>query len=204
MLDFLDALEIERFGVVAHDYGALVACAMLELAPECVTHLAVTNTSLRHADWSGSWVSPFSLVRLPLVGELAFSLARPFMLKWAYSLYVAERRKLEGELMDALWEPFEHGFARTLLRLFREARSTPEDFERWRAALAAFEGPALIAWGGKDPTFRADRAVDIAGLLPQAETVVLRGSNHFVQIDRPRSLARLIARLIKRRAVASA
>lgn len=198
MLKFLEALGIERFGVVAHDYGALVVCALLDQAPGRVTCLAITNTSLRPGDWSGSWLNPLRLVALPGVGELAFALARPFMLKWAYSLYLTERAKLDSPMMDELWEPFEHGFDRTLLRLFRKRAVCPHDFERWRAALAGFDGPALIAWGARDPTFTASRAIDIAALLPQAEKAVLPGASHFVQIDRPRALASLLGRLVER------
>lgn len=198
MLAMLDRLGVARFGVVAHDYGALVACALLDSAPGRVTCLALTNTSLLPGDWSGSWLSPLQFVRLPGVGELAFRLARPFMLRWAYSIYVLERRKLDGPLMNELWAPFEHGFERTLLRLFRERGAGPDDFRRWRAALSRYDGPALIAWGARDPTFTAQRAVDIAGLLPQAEKAVLPGASHFVQIDRPRALAHLLGRLVER------
>lgn len=196
LLCLLDELRIERFALVGHDYGALVACELLALEPRRVTHLVITNTSLRPADWTGSGFGPFQLLKLPGVGELAFALARPVMLKAAYALYVAERRRLDEELMELLWAPFERGFDRTLLKLFRQRPLDRRDAERWRRALSGFGGRALVVWGARDPTFRVDRGEEIRALLKRAELVILDGSNHFVPIDRPRVLARLIRRLL--------
>ncbi len=196
LLAFLDLLRIDRFGIVAHDFGALVACEILNQARGRVTHLAITNTSLGLGDWAGTWLNPLRLFQIPYVGELAMSLSRRFMLKWAYSIYVADRSKLNDDLMDALWEPFERDFSQTLLRLLRSHRPHRADADRWRGALQLYSAPALIVWGRLDPTFPSDRADDIAALLPQASLINLKHSNHFVPIDRPRVLARLINRLL--------
>jgi pimeloyl-ACP methyl ester carboxylesterase len=57
----------------------------------------------------------------------------------------------------------------------------------------------LVVWGARDPTFRTDRAREIHSLLRSGELAILDGSNHFVPIDRPRVLARLIRRLMMER-----
>jgi pimeloyl-ACP methyl ester carboxylesterase len=98
--------------------------------------------------------------------------------------------------MELLWAPFERGFDRTLLKLFRQRPLDRRDAERWRRALSGFGGRALVVWGARDPTFRVDRGEEIRALLKRAELVILDGSNHFVPIDRPRVLARLIRRLL--------
>jgi pimeloyl-ACP methyl ester carboxylesterase len=101
--------------------------------------------------------------------------------------------------MALLWAPFERGFGRTLLALFRGRPVDEPDTARWRQTLAAFEGPALVVWGARDPTFRVDRGVEIQALLKDCELVILEGSNHFVPIDRPRVLSRIVRRLLNDR-----
>lgn len=189
----LARLGIERFALVVHDYGALVGAELLARAPEHVEHLTVLNTSFELGDWrGGSRLNSFRLLRVPGVGEAAFAAARPFMLRLAFAPYLAERRLPSDETLAVYWEPFERGFAGTLLQLARADKPAEDDFRRWRAALGDFEGPSLVAWGLKDPTFTPERGEAVMRLLPQARFIGLRHANHFVPEDRPVALARLI------------
>lgn len=189
----LDRLGVERFTLVVHDYGALVGAELLARNAARIEHLTVLNTSFWLEDWrGGSRLNPFRLLRLPGVGELAFASARPFMLRHAFAPYLAERRLPSDETLAVYWQPFERGFAGTLLQLARSERPTNDDFRRWRQALANFERPSLVVWGLKDPTFTAARATAVERLLPSARLVGLRHANHFVPEDRPVALARLI------------
>lgn len=190
----LDELDVESYTLVVHDYGALVACELLARNPNRIRHLTITNTSLRLSDWrGGSPVSPLRLLAFRPLGEIAFALARPFMLKWAFSIYVSERDRLDSNTMALYWAPFDEGFRQTLLTLFRCPSPTEADFARWRDALSSYTGPALIAWGALDPTFRPDRAEDLTRLIPNSRYQPFQHANHFIQEDRPTALGRLIA-----------
>ncbi|HEV2125955.1 MAG TPA: alpha/beta fold hydrolase [Chloroflexota bacterium] len=196
--ELLDGLEIESYALVGHDYGALVACELLARDPERVTHLTLTNTSLQRPAWTSTWsLSPLSWLKLPLVGEAAMTLAQPFMLKQAFSIYVAERECLTDETMVLYWHPFDNGFDRTLLRLARESRLYDDAFHRWKAALHAYTRPALVVWGALDPTFRLDQAHEIVNLLPDCRFEVFKHSNHFIQEDRPQALGRLVTAFVE-------
>lgn len=200
MLDLLDDRDIDSFTLVGHDYGALVACEMLSRVPERVERLVLTNTSMRDADWSSTAsLSPLALLKLPVLGEAALSVSRPFMLKQAFGLYVAERERLNDETMAMYWTPFELGFDRTLLRLSREVRMDEAMFHDWKRALYDFKRPSLVVWGALDPTFRPDRGHEIARLLPDCRFELFLHSNHFIQEDRPRALGRLIAAFVEGR-----
>ncbi|HET7036090.1 MAG TPA: alpha/beta hydrolase [Thermomicrobiaceae bacterium] len=187
----LDELGIDRAAVVAHDFGALVAAELLARQPARVASLVLTNTSLRRQQWRSG--PPLSLLRLPLLGELAMTLARRWMLKLAMRIYVSDDARLTPEVMAHYWWPFQHGFKRTLLALSRQRWAGEDDFARWRTALAGMAAPALIVWGGRDPTFTLDEADDLAALLPHARLEVLPGANHFLQEDAPAALAALVA-----------
>lgn len=188
----LRQLGVEQFALVAHDYGALVAAALLRRMPERVTHVVIANTSLWKVDWFGSRLSPFALLRLPAIGEAAFLLAQPFMLKQAFSLYSSERSRWTRDTLDVYWQPFREGFGDVLLRLARESRLTDADFHRYREAFYDFPRPALVVWGAKDPTFREDRGMEIAKLFGDGHFERFQHASHYVPEDRPDALGRLI------------
>lgn len=200
--EFLERLGIDRCALVGHDLGALVATALLERWPERVTHLVVTNTSFRCERWRGEGFSPLAALRLPLLGELALALARPWMLRLAMRPFLAEPERLERATLDGYWEPFERSFRRTLLRLLRQPLFTTTELARWRTTLRERCGagtiPVLIAWGARDPQFRVDEARELAGAIEGARLLLFERASHFLPEDRPRALARVIALFLER------
>ncbi|HEX5167226.1 MAG TPA: alpha/beta fold hydrolase [Thermomicrobiales bacterium] len=197
----LSELGVERYALVVHDYGALVGAELLTRDPDSVTNMVVLNTSFWEDDWSGSQLNPFSLLSLPGVGEVAFRVARKFMLREAFGLYVSERQRLTSDVMDVYWHPFTDGFADVLLRLFRDraGRMDEQAFCRWRDAIEAFDRPSLVIWGDRDPTFRIWTGRRIAEILPAGNLELFEHSNHFVPEDRPEALGRLIKVLLSGR-----
>lgn len=200
--DFLELvlreLGVEDFALAVHDYGALVGAELLARDPSRIRALVICNTSFWPQDWHGAPWSPFRLLRVRPLGELAFRLARPFMLRRAMALYLHDERRLTRNVLRVYWHPFEHGFAGTLLRLARDDRFTRGDLRRWRHALHDWQGPASVAWGAHDPTFRVSRGRSIAKFT-NATYHELPDSNHFVPEDAPEQLARIIVATIERR-----
>lgn len=185
-------LGVDEFTLVAHDFGALVAAEIVANMPDRVQAVVICNTSFWPQDWNGSLFNPMRLLRVPGIGEAAFRLARPFMLRRAFAAYVTDTRRLTAATLQVYWWPFAHGFASVLLRLSRADRFTRDDLRRWRHALHNYDGLALIVWGERDPTFRPSRGRSIAGFIPNGRYVGLPDSNHFIQEDEPEELGRLI------------
>ncbi len=184
-------LEIDRLAIVCHDFGALVASELISRAPETFTHVVILNTSLRARSWSGG-LSPLSLLRIPLAGELAMTFSRQWMLTRAMRMYVDCDERLTPNVMGHYWWPFEHGYRGTLLSMSRQHAATAADFERWRGALGRLAVPSLIVWGASDPTFTTDEARDLHGLIPGSRIEIFEHANHFIQEDRPMAVGRLI------------
>jgi pimeloyl-ACP methyl ester carboxylesterase len=119
------------------------------------------------------------------------------MLTQAFRIYTADKQRLTRETMRVYWHPFSDGFSSVLLRLSREHRMTRSDFARWRDALVRFDRPGLVVWGDRDPTFRRDRALAIARLLPNAGLEIFQHASHFVPEDRPEAFGRLVLGLLQ-------
>jgi pimeloyl-ACP methyl ester carboxylesterase len=119
------------------------------------------------------------------------------MLKAAFGAFTAERARLNRDTMAVYWYPFDHGFDRVLLALYRRRALTEQDFCRWRDALEAFRRPALVAWGGLDRAFVPRRAAEIAHILPNARLEIFEHANHFLPEDRPEALGRLIDAFVR-------
>lgn len=184
-------LEIDRLAIVCHDFGALVAFELISRAPQLFTHVVILNTSLRERSWSGG-LSPLSLLRIPLVGNLAMAFSQQWMLTRAMRIYVNRDERLTPDVMAHYWWPFEHGYKETLLSMSRQRAAVAGDFERWRAALAGLSVPTLIVWGANDPTFTGHEARDLHGLIPGSQLKLFENANHFIQEDRPTATGRLI------------
>jgi haloalkane dehalogenase len=58
--------------------------------------------------------------------------------------------------------------------------------------LASFEGPVRIIFGDSDPYLNADLARSFHASLPTSELFLLPGARHYVQMDEPEEVARLI------------
>lgn len=183
-------LDLDRVAIACHDFGALVATELIARDPERCTNLIILNTSLRAESWSG--VSPLSLLRIPILGEMALALSRPWMLTRAMQVYVNRRNRLTPGVMRHYWWPFQHGYLQTLLTMSRNRVASEGDFAHWRTALARLAVPCLLVWGADDPTFRLDEARDLATLIPDARLQIFDRANHFVPEDRPRATGRLI------------
>ena len=193
----LAELEIGQYSLVGHDYGALVACELLARMPDRIERLVLTNTSLSLEDWtSRSPLNPLTVFAIPVAGEAALKLANVHMLRQAFALFVNERGRLSAETMALYWEPFRHGFDRTLLRMARENRLDEGAFHSWKAALYDYKGKALVVWGAVDPVFKPDRAHEIVRLLTDCRFELFVHSNHFIQEDRPLALGRLISAFV--------
>jgi pimeloyl-ACP methyl ester carboxylesterase len=58
--------------------------------------------------------------------------------------------------------------------------------------LALFDGPARIIFGDSDPYLNADLARSFHASFPTSELFLLPGARHYVQMDEPEEVARLI------------
>jgi pimeloyl-ACP methyl ester carboxylesterase len=181
---FLDAVGTERISLVVHDWGA-VGLALAQAAPERIERLVVMNAVPFLPGYR--WHRVARIWRTPLGGELAMG----FTFKWNL------RRGVPDELVDRVYEHFDHGTQRAILKLYRSA--PPATLEAAGRRLGEVKAPALVLWGDSDeylPTKFAHAYAERLG--GEARVDVVEGAGHWPWLGRPEVVDTVAAFLLER------
>jgi pimeloyl-ACP methyl ester carboxylesterase len=186
---FLAELGIDRVKLVVHDWGAGGGLVLAQRNPERVKRLVLLDAVplLDGFRWHGlsRWW------RAPVLGELAIGSVSRWMLDRALRRASVRPEAWSKDRLAAVWDQFDHGTQRAILRLHRDADPT-----RLAAAglgLEELDMPALILWGEDDPWLRSELARRYAERLAQAEVEVLTQAGHWPWLDRPELIERVAA-----------
>lgn len=169
----LDALGVERFALVGHDYGGPVAVALAARRPEQVTHLALSACNVFR---DPPLQPPMRLLPVPGVGRLVEA-----------GLFSAPAIKLmgksgtrQGDVYPVTNPPDE---LRSLRLIFANALRDLERFGVVEDALPRLTMPVLVAWGERDPFFSTAHAQRIAASVLHGQLKVYPGVGHFPHIE---------------------
>ena len=186
----LEHLEVDRFHLVAHDYGATCAQDMLsrpELAAR-VLSLTLMNGGVVYEAYRPTRTQKLLLTPLgPLL-----------------SRFLGEARlraKLDAvrghKLTDAQWRAQWAGMSAKdgvwkshLLQRYINERT--EHHQRWEAAVRKYSGPVQLIWGPEDPVSGAHVLAPLREQLPEARVVELPAIGHFVPDEAPDAVAEAI------------
>jgi pimeloyl-ACP methyl ester carboxylesterase len=190
LVALLDALELPRCDVFAHDYGGLLALALATRHPERVARLALINTRahrrmapLTYVQW---WLFTW-LARIPGIRWL-FS-----RLPW-YPLHVRALRRyvkngsFTSDELDGYvrWMGTPEG--RTWFTLFCRHFRVGARSELGSLA-EALDVPTAIIWGERDPYFPTAIGEDLARRIKRASLTKLADGDHYIMEQRPDEVA---------------
>jgi pimeloyl-ACP methyl ester carboxylesterase len=130
----------------------------------------------------------FTLARIPVLGETVMRFRNPLV----------ERKILEGGVArpEALPESFLHefyatgcrrGHYRAFLNLIRNAHKWDET----RAVYGKISVPVLVVYGDQDWSRESERRATLEQ-IPGAKLEVVKNGGHFLSLDRPQDIIRLI------------
>jgi pimeloyl-ACP methyl ester carboxylesterase len=97
---------------------------------------------------------------------------------------------MPADFIDSIWEHFDHGTQRAILKLYRSA--PPDILARAGVRLGEIKAPALVLWGAEDqylPTRFAHAYGEALG--GEATVEVVEGASHWPWIDRPELVERV-------------
>ena len=170
---FADQRGLERFSLAVNDWGS-VGLALAQAAPERIERLVVMSAVPFLPGYRWHFVA--RQWRRPLIGEMAMGFTFKAALRRV--LNRSNREPLPGEFVDRVWEHFDHGTQRAILKLYRSAPA-----EVLEGAVGA---PALVVYGGRDPYLPAELAQRYGDALGGDATVrVLEDAGHWPWLDEP-------------------
>jgi pimeloyl-ACP methyl ester carboxylesterase len=173
---FCNHAGLERLSLVVHDWGG-AGLAFAQRFPERIERLVLFSTlpllpGFRWHKVARAW-------RTPLVGELTMGLTT----RWGM------RRSLPPQLVDRLWEDFDHGTQRAILKLYRSA---PEaQLAQAGSRLGELRCPALILWPTRDPYIDASFGRAYADALGGEVTLEEVDAGHWAWLERPELVTRV-------------
>jgi pimeloyl-ACP methyl ester carboxylesterase len=197
----LDALGLERVGVLAWSGGGPSAFRLAVRHPARVSALAV------FAGVSGSYVSPhldlgsrFALHTAP--GNLMLRVLTERVPRLAIRGTLATegkltRRQLASQLDAALGEPEQRRFALAMSLIAADSRKRRAGIDNDRARFAAIddlglervEAPTLLVHGDADTDVAPEHSDRSAGLIPGAELHTIPAGTHFGLYVHPEAAA---------------
>ena len=177
---FVEERGLERFSLVVQDWGGGAGLALAQDVPERVERLVVMDAVPLLRGYR--WHRIARIWRTPVAGELAMGFTFKPGLRLISREATAKPGPMPREFIDMIWEHWDQGTMRAILKLYRSA--PPEVLEREGARLGEIGSPALVLWGAQDPYLPTEFAHAYGEALG-AEVEVLDDAGHWIWIDRP-------------------
>ena len=177
---FCDRARLDRFSLVVHDWGS-VALAFAQRFPERIERLVLLGCVPLLPGYR--WHRVARAWRTPLVGEMLMGMST----RWSSRQLSKEANLTPGpvpeEYVEAIWDDFDHGTQRAILKLYRSA--APEVLARHGAGLGELRCPALILWPSRDPYIGPEFGQLFADALGGEVELEMVEAGHWPWLDRP-------------------
>jgi len=100
-------------------------------------------------------------------------------------------RGLPKSFVDGMFEHFDAGTKRAVLRLYRATSNPGELAENFGQVFRTWTCPTLVIWGSADPYIPVRYAALQRDYFPSAQVVVLDRSGHWPYADDPEKVAEI-------------
>ena len=178
---FVAHLELERFSLVVHDWGA-AALATAQRLHNRLDRLVLIAALPLLPGWR--WHRVARIWRTPVVGELAMGFTIRPVLRRALRASAARPEAMPDEFVDSAYSHPDPGTQRAILKLYRSA--SPELLEASGRELGSITAPSLVLTPTEDPfipqRFGAAYAEALGG---ESRLEIVEGAGHWPWLDRP-------------------
>lgn len=198
----LQRMDVERFHLYLHDYGAAVGLHLATRAPRRIRSLVIQNANAHESglgeQWSATrtyWKSPTPKHEAAATAHLTFEGTR--------DQYVSGIPDDIAARIDPLrWEQDWHtmslpGRLATQRRLVLDYGTHVERFGEIAEYLARWQPPALMLWGRHDVFFDLDETLSWMHALPRMDAHILDGP-HFLLETHAAECAALMGDFVRR------
>jgi pimeloyl-ACP methyl ester carboxylesterase len=182
----LTQLGVRRAHLVLHDFGGPWGLAWALSSPSALASLTLINTGVLPGY---RWHFFARLWQTPLIGEAV--MATTTRAGFRILIQRGNPRGLPVEFVDSMFDSFDAGTKRAVLRLYRATRNPAELAEKFAQAFRGFSCPVLVIWGRADPYIAATYAERQREFFPAAQVAILDQSGHWPHADDPEQVAAL-------------
>jgi pimeloyl-ACP methyl ester carboxylesterase len=190
----LDKLGVERVHLVLHDFGGPFGICWAAEHPDAFRSAVLFNSG---SMTNRRWHRMAKLWRTPGVGEAVMAAVN--RRAWHRALSGGDARPLPEAFLDRMYDDYDPGTRRAVLRLYRATDLPYPPAAGWVATLHDLDRPALVIWGVKDPYVGPRRAEALKRAFPSAEMVMLDDSGHFPFADNPQRTVELVVPFLRTR-----
>lgn len=183
---FIDALKLESFGIVMHDWGGSIGTALAQKNLSRITKLVYFNTTLCETE---SLPRIIKEATTPLVGKFVTKFT-PRFIKLTTRLGVV--RPLPHDVTAGYLYPYQSAARRTAIWDFVSDIPFESDHPSYQTMLELATElpklrtiPTLIIWGLKDPCFHRGMLNHVRGHFPHATVVEIPNASHLLLEDSP-------------------
>jgi pimeloyl-ACP methyl ester carboxylesterase len=185
LVALIDALDLKRVTLVAHDWGGAIGLSALLQRQQRFDRIVLLNT--------GAFPPPYvplriAACRIPLIGTAAVRGLNAFA-RAAITMAMS-RTKMDREAAMGLLAPYSSWQNRVAIDAFvrdipmSKKHPTYSTLERLEADLPKLaQLPSLLVWGMKDWCFRPECLHRFQSVWPGAKTVEIADAGHYVIED---------------------
>lgn len=186
LAEFVDAVGIDRFTLVVHDFGGPIGLPLALRDPSRVARLVILNSWCWPIDDDARMARGARLLAGGL-GRALYKYGNASLRLIMPSAY-GDRRKLTPAIHDHYLAVFRDRDARVLVlhalaRALLGSRAFYADLLAQSARLRRY--PALIVWGLKDSAFRPHCLERWRQIVPEAHVVALADAGHWPHEEEP-------------------
>ena len=184
---------VRRAHLVMHDFGGPWGLGWAATNPHAVASVTCINTGVL----SGyRWHYLARIWQTPVLGELFMASTTKAGMRML--LRHGNPRGLPPQYFDRVYQTFDSGTKRAVLRLYRNTRDTENAAQQLTTTLRPLDLPALIIWGAHDPYIPVAFAERQRLVFPHAEVKILPGSGHWPFADDPESVSQAVLPFLRR------
>jgi len=187
----LSALGVRRAHLVLHDFGGPWALAWAAAHPDAFASATLIGTGVLVGF---RWHYMARIWRTPGLGELFMATAsrRAFRLL----LKRGNPRGLPASFIEQMFNDFDQGTRRAVLRLYRATNDPSGMARRLATALAPLRRPALVIWGKRDPYIPWPLAERQREVFPDAKVVIMEDSGHWPFVDNRQAVTEMVIQFL--------
>jgi len=189
----LEELGVKRAHLVLHDFGGPWGLQWAVEHLEVFASVVLIKIGILP---SYHWHYLAKIWRTPLLGEIFMAITtRP---GFDLLLKHGNPRGLPKAFVDRMYDDFDWGTRRAVLKLYRATSDLDGPARQQAAALGPLDRPALVVWGARDPYVPVRYAERQREVFPNASVVVLEDSGHWPFADDPERVAREVIPFLRR------